>query len=145
MSEVRLTGSVIKVLAALITAGTDGAYGHELARDFRVSKTTIYGVLARVENAKWATSEWESIDPVEEKRPRRRLYRLTPEGQEIACKVVEAERRAFFGVPIAASGCRVPETNAHDPIRHRPERGCSAVRGVRIAWAGTGSERPHQG
>jgi len=65
-------------------AGVDGAYGHEIARDSAVSKTTIYDVLAR-------------IDPRAKKRPRRRIYRLTPQGQEVACKAIERELRALTG------------------------------------------------
>jgi len=94
---VRLTGTVNKVLAALMRAGVDGAYGHEIARDSAVSKTTIYDVLARIENERWATSGWESVDPRAKKRPRRRIYRLTPQGQEVACKAIERELRALTG------------------------------------------------
>lgn len=101
MAPVRLTGTVIKVLAALSRAGAEGAYGHEIARAAGVSKTTIYDILARVENARWAISEWETADPTETRRPRRRLYSLTGEGQEIACKAIEDELHALTGGPPA--------------------------------------------
>lgn len=77
MPEIRLTGTVIKVLASLLRAGVDGAYGNEIAQRAAVSKTRIYDVLARLEKAEWATSEWEDANPSREKRPRRRIDRLT--------------------------------------------------------------------
>lgn len=84
-------------MAALQRAGADGAYGSEIAQAAGVSKTTIYDVLARIEKAKWATSEWEDIDPSHEKRPRRRIYRLTADGTTVACRAVESNVGALLG------------------------------------------------
>lgn len=97
MARMRLTGTVVRVLSALSRADGQGAYGNEIARAAGVSKTTIYDILARIESAKWATSEWETADPRETKRPRRRLYRLTAEGARVACKAIEEELDALTG------------------------------------------------
>jgi PadR family transcriptional regulator PadR len=93
----RLTGTVIEVLAALMRAGNDGAYGREIAEVAGLSKTTIYDILARLEQAGWASSEWEDVDPRTEKRPRRRVYRLTTSGRETASRAVDARIAALTG------------------------------------------------
>jgi DNA-binding PadR family transcriptional regulator len=97
MPPVRVTATVTKVLSALLRSGEDGAYGREVAEAAAVSRTTIYDVLARVEQAGWATSQWEDIDPSLEKRPRRRLYRLTAAGREVALQTINSELSALFG------------------------------------------------
>jgi DNA-binding PadR family transcriptional regulator len=45
---------------------------------------TIHPILARLEKLGWLESHWEDIDPVREGRPRRRYYRLSPDGAEYA-------------------------------------------------------------
>jgi PadR family transcriptional regulator, regulatory protein PadR len=108
MPEVRLTGTVTKVLAALQRAGEDGSYGREIAEDASVSRTTIYDVLARIERAGWATSAWEDIEPSEEKRPRRRVYRLTGAGEQVALQTIEADLRAIVGARAMRRWISVP-------------------------------------
>jgi PadR family transcriptional regulator len=52
---------------------------------------TVYGVLNRLEDAAWITGQWEDQHP-ESNKPRRRLYRLTPNGV-IAARDLLATRR----------------------------------------------------
>nr|WP_246018032.1 PadR family transcriptional regulator [Amnibacterium kyonggiense] len=47
---------------------------------------TIYPVLERLEQSGWLVSSWEP--PSERRGPRRRLYRLTPEGASSAAAVL---------------------------------------------------------
>jgi PadR family transcriptional regulator PadR len=98
MGAPRLTGSVVKVLAALRRAGGEGAYGREIAADARVSSTTIYDVLLRIERAGWVSSRWEDVEPSAAGRPRRRLYQLTGAGEAVALDAVERELSALQGV-----------------------------------------------
>lgn len=55
------------------------------------SGPTVYGVLERLEEWGWITGTWEDLS-AGENRPRRRYYRLTPNGRIEAQKLV-AERR----------------------------------------------------
>lgn len=59
---------------------------------------TIYPLLARLERAEWLESKWEEIDPAEVGRPRRRLYRLTGQGEGVAARAL-----AEVGVPVSRS------------------------------------------
>jgi PadR family transcriptional regulator, regulatory protein PadR len=59
-------------------------YGLELAGRANLKSGTIYPILARLERSGWLTSAWEEVDPAKEKRPRRRLYRLTGAGEKAA-------------------------------------------------------------
>jgi PadR family transcriptional regulator PadR len=104
----RLTGTVIEVFAALLRAGDDGAYGREIADAAGLSKTTIYDVLIRLEHAGWALSEWENVDPRTEKRPRRRVYRLSASGRETASRAVEARVAALTGRDTKSDPARRP-------------------------------------
>jgi DNA-binding PadR family transcriptional regulator len=52
-------------------------YGLRVIRETALPSGTVYPILARLEEAGWVVSEWEESA---EKGPRRRLYRLTPEG-----------------------------------------------------------------
>jgi PadR family transcriptional regulator PadR len=65
-------------------------------------------MLARLERMRWLVSEWEAADPSKLKRPRRRLYRLTGDGELASRKALErleAElRRARGAVRPTGSG-----------------------------------------
>jgi DNA-binding PadR family transcriptional regulator len=54
--------------------------GTELTKLTKIGSGTLYPLLAKLEKAKWLSAEWEEIDESEEKRPRRRYYRLTAFG-----------------------------------------------------------------
>ena len=45
---------------------------------------TIFPTLLRFEDRQWIKGEWESIEPSDTKRPKRRLYQLTPDGKKMA-------------------------------------------------------------
>jgi len=58
----------------------DKLSGAEIARETKLQTGTLYPILARLEDAGWLTSEWETEAPSELGRPRRRLYRITGHG-----------------------------------------------------------------
>ena len=93
MAQPRITSAVLAAFAVLLEAVTDGMslYGLEIAATAGISHTTIYDVLARLEEAGWLTSHWEELGSYEQPRPRRRLYRLTPLGETIAKREVDAQ------------------------------------------------------
>jgi PadR family transcriptional regulator PadR len=53
-----------------------------------IASGTLYPILLRLESAGWFKSRWESINPAKAGRPRRRLYRLTPTGLQLATDVL---------------------------------------------------------
>ena len=72
------------VLRALLEDPTREMYGLEACAAAGLPSGTIHPILARLEAAGWLTSRWEDVDPREQGRPRRRYYRLTPDGAELA-------------------------------------------------------------
>ncbi len=86
---VRLTWGTRRVLVEFLRDPSGWHYGLDIGRAAGMSGGSLYPALARLEEAGWATSRWEDVDPSAEKRPRRHLYRLTPEGRVQAEKARE--------------------------------------------------------
>lgn len=81
-------------------------YGLEIAAHTGLLPGTTYPILDRLQRASWMTSRWETIDPRDEQRPRRRYYRLTPSGVELATQELERRSRR------TASAARQWDTSA---------------------------------
>jgi DNA-binding PadR family transcriptional regulator len=79
-----VTQQMLAVLVLMLDAPNASWYGLELARKTSLKSGTVYPLLARLEQAGWLESDFEHIDPAIEKRPRRRLYRLTGLGETAA-------------------------------------------------------------
>jgi PadR family transcriptional regulator, regulatory protein PadR len=81
----RLTRPTRLVLTALLERPRDEHYGLELCRKTGLPSGTLYQILARMEQAGWVERRWEATaDHEAERRPRRRYYRMTPDGQQLA-------------------------------------------------------------
>ncbi|RZS38963.1 PadR family transcriptional regulator [Herbihabitans rhizosphaerae] len=79
------TRAVVEALLAVFDEKrTEGLYGLQIAEITGLLPGTTYPILQRLLALGWVVDETEDIDPVREKRPRRRLYRLTPGGVEAA-------------------------------------------------------------
>jgi PadR family transcriptional regulator PadR len=76
----RVTAQTLKVLGALIACDHGEISGAEIARSTKLASGTLYPILIRFEQAGWVESRWESADPRELCRPRRRLYSVTGVG-----------------------------------------------------------------
>jgi PadR family transcriptional regulator PadR len=72
------------VLRALLEDPTEERYGLELCEMAGLPSGTIHPILARLEREQLLESRWENVDPHEQGRPRRRYYRLTPDGAAAA-------------------------------------------------------------
>jgi|ERR1700691_3821374 len=92
-APIRVTGPLLDVLVQLLQADQTRSdlHGWSIMNATKRSGPTVYGVLDRLEDCEWLTSYWEKENP-EPGKPRRRLYRLTPQGRDGALGVV-AERR----------------------------------------------------
>lgn len=78
-----MTLSTQLVLRAMIAEPTREMYGLEICQAAELPSGTIHPILARLEGQGWLESHWEDADPRAEGRPRRRYYRLTPDGVEL--------------------------------------------------------------
>jgi len=76
----RMTLTTQLVLRALLEEPTEELYGLELCAKAGLPSGTIHPILARLEKAGWLESRWEEADPHAQGRPRRRYYRLSPDG-----------------------------------------------------------------
>jgi PadR family transcriptional regulator PadR len=96
-TQIRLSAPTLKVLKFLLEKPLLGRSGAELSRTLGIASGTLYPLLARLENAGWLNSEWETVDPSEAGRPRRRFYKLTGQGQTRASMAL-AELQTSPGV-----------------------------------------------
>lgn len=87
----RITSQGLKVLAELMSSGSEELSGAEIARQTKLASGTLYPILFRFEEAGLLASRWEEGDPRDLGRPRRRLYRMTPLG----VKNAKAEIKSF--------------------------------------------------
>jgi PadR family transcriptional regulator, regulatory protein PadR len=98
---VPLEVSALAAAVALKLRGVDKFHGYQLAREIQEQEQarsvaghgSLYKALSRLEAASLLSSQWEDPTLAEaEKRPRRRLYEITAEGQRA---YAEAERTAL--------------------------------------------------
>lgn len=84
MKYPRMTGPTQRVLRELLDDPTAEKYGLAICKAVDLAPGTVHPLLYKFEDLGWLESRFEEIDPSEEGRPRRRYYRLTPDGAEFA-------------------------------------------------------------
>jgi PadR family transcriptional regulator, regulatory protein PadR len=84
MAGPKMTLQTQLVLRALLEHPTRELYGLEICAAAGLASGTIHPILARLEGLGWLGSRWEDINPATEGRPKRRYYRLSPDGAEHA-------------------------------------------------------------
>ncbi|MGH4024857.1 MAG: PadR family transcriptional regulator [Pseudonocardiaceae bacterium] len=94
------------VLRAMLIEPTQEMYGLQISRAAELPSGTIHPILARLEACGWLQSRWEDIDPARVGRPRRRYYRLSPDGVEHARNALARVHRS------RAAPTRLPITPA---------------------------------
>jgi PadR family transcriptional regulator PadR len=86
--NLRLSHQTLKVLKAFVDAFSASVRaelaGADLMKAARLSSGTLYPILLRLERAGVLSSRWEDDRPEDLGRPRRRFYRITPAGVELA-------------------------------------------------------------
>jgi PadR family transcriptional regulator PadR len=88
MKHPRMTEPTQRVLREFLDDPTAEMYGLEICNSVGLAPGTVHPILYRFEEIGWLKSRFEEIDPSEEGRPRRRYYRLTPDGAEFARKAL---------------------------------------------------------
>ena len=84
-----ISAATAKVLTRFLEDPAGEHYGFGLIRDTGVKAGSLYPILDRLLQAGWIERQDEDIDESVEGRPRRRLYRLTPNGSVEARRAVE--------------------------------------------------------
>jgi PadR family transcriptional regulator PadR len=79
---VKLTAPLERVLQAFLDEPTAPRYGYDLMKAASLQSGTLYPLLARLEQQKLVTSDWET--PQQEGQRPRKYYRLTGAGIEVA-------------------------------------------------------------
>jgi PadR family transcriptional regulator PadR len=86
--NVRMSLQTLRVLETFLENPSDALSGADVLKRSGMASGTLYPILLRLEAAGWFVSRWETIDPAKAGRPRRRLYRLTPGGLQLATNVL---------------------------------------------------------
>ncbi|MGI5236986.1 PadR family transcriptional regulator [Dactylosporangium sp. CA-139066] len=87
----RITPAILDVLSVLLSS-RDDLHGFTLAKAAGRPTGSVYIILGRLEDAGWVESYWEDVNAQNEGRPRRRFYKLSPDGASAARKVLEERR-----------------------------------------------------
>ena len=97
-----MTRATQLVLRALVADPSREMYGLQIGQEAGLASGTIHPILARLEACGWLQSWWEDLGQEAVGRPRRRFYRLTPDGAVSAARALgRAEAR-----PARAAGIR---------------------------------------
>lgn len=91
----RITPAILDVLEVLVSAKHD-LHGFALAKTAHRPTGSVYVILNRLEEAGWVDSSWEDANVENEGRPRRRFYRLTPDGLAASRETLAARRKTNF-------------------------------------------------
>jgi PadR family transcriptional regulator, regulatory protein PadR len=86
----RLSHQTLRVLKAFLSNPKTGLAGSDIWKAAGLLTGTVYPILIRLQGAGWLTSDWEDIPASELRRPRKRIYRLTPEGYNKAREALSA-------------------------------------------------------
>ena len=89
----RTTKPLLDVVACFLRADLRGGelYGWQIMKDTNRIGPTVYGILDRLEDAKWITGYWDE-QRGDDNRPRRRFYQLTDEGRSQAWELLASRR-----------------------------------------------------
>ena len=80
------------LLAALMERPGTWAYGYELSKQTGLKSGTLYPLLMRLCDQGLLEDGWR--DPQQRGRPPRHVYRLTPDGLELAGEVTRSRQRS---------------------------------------------------
>lgn len=86
----RITPATLDVLEVLLGSGQE-VHGFAVAKAASRPTGSVYPILARLQEAGWVESHWETRHP-EEGRPARRFYSLSNIGLVMALAVATARR-----------------------------------------------------
>ena len=89
-NDFQMTLQTQAVLRVLLDHPLQEHYGLEISKAAGLASGSLYPTMAKLERTGWVSSDWEQVDPHEAGRPRRRYYKLTPDGAEMAEQALAA-------------------------------------------------------
>lgn len=101
------SAQTVALLVALAARPQDWRHGYDLARETGLKSGTLYPILVRLADRGLVEACWEDGQPAG--RPRRHLYRLSPDGLSAAA---EAAREAASAAASAARRAPAPRREA---------------------------------
>ena len=93
MARAEFSAQTLSVLAVLCAEPREWRHGYGIARETGLKSGSLYPILIRLADRGLVEARWEEGQPAG--RPRRHLYRLTPEG-------LASARAALAAVPVRA-------------------------------------------
>lgn len=108
------------ILNVFVAAPNTPHYGLELIRETGLASGTVYSTLLRFEREGWLTSAPETVDPHQAGRPRRRVFRLTPEGMRAIQSLADLGHFNDFNSARAQTGRRQYRSPHRHSARSRP-------------------------
>ncbi|MET7409793.1 PadR family transcriptional regulator [Streptomyces sp. NPDC127168] len=102
----KVTQATLDVMEALLVSGED-VHGYAIAQAARKPTGSVYPILARLESAGWLESNWETGEQTPGV-PRKRFYRLTPNGTAGVREVLLERRGALPSRPAQANPLHRP-------------------------------------
>jgi PadR family transcriptional regulator, regulatory protein PadR len=100
----------LAVLAALCAEPAGWRHGYGIAKDTGLKSGSLYPILIRLADRGLVEARWEEEQPAG--RPRRHLYRLTPDGLAQAKAALAEQAPPPRHRATAAGGCRVAAEGA---------------------------------
>jgi PadR family transcriptional regulator, regulatory protein PadR len=85
----RLSYQGLLVLRVFLDRPRKELCGADLMRLTNLASGTLYPILLRFERYEMLESDWEDMAPEEVGRPRRRLYKITPHGAQVARQMLD--------------------------------------------------------
>lgn len=116
----RVTPATLDVLEALMGPDEE-LYGLKIAQNAGRKAGSVYPILARLEEAGWVESAWETEER-DERGPRRRFYRLGPDGLAGARTLLIERRGAVRQRTGKAAPVRGPSPVTEFELSRRTER-----------------------
>lgn len=93
----RKTVALIKVASSMMEQPSERHWGYDLTKRTGVRSGVLYPILERMRAEGWVKDRWEERDEISSRRPPRRYYVLTGEGQaELAAVLAQAQRDSRF-------------------------------------------------
>ena len=87
--RVKLSPQTLAVLRALVAEPSRWRHGYDLARETGLKSGSLYPILVRLADRELVDARWEEEQPAG--RPRRHMYRLTPDGLGAASAALAAQ------------------------------------------------------
>lgn len=86
----KITIPFIKILTFFLDRPHESFTGSEVMKATSLKSGTTYPMLARLAESNWLGAEWEDMDPLKDRQPRR-LYKLTSNGKRCALEIISQE------------------------------------------------------